>query len=91
MKEGFEIKVFGKVQGVWFRGSTQERARAFQLTGWVRNEPDGTVLIQVFGEKQNLKKFQEWCANGPLHARVDRITVTPIENQEFSAFEIRRK
>ncbi|MBK8501967.1 MAG: acylphosphatase [Saprospiraceae bacterium] len=91
MKEGIEIKVFGKVQGVWFRGSTQERAQAFQLTGWVHNEPDGYVLIRAFGKKTDLEKFQEWCATGPLHARVDRIEVQPIDTEDYPTFEIRRK
>jgi acylphosphatase len=91
MKEGIEVKVFGKVQGVWFRGSTRERALVFQLTGWVRNEPDGTVLIRAFGKKQHLEKFKEWCVTGPPHARVDRIEVRPIEDEQFSTFEIIRK
>jgi acylphosphatase len=91
VKEGIEIKVFGKVQGVWFRGSTQERARAFQLTGWVRNEPDGTVLIRAFGQRENLEKFKRWCSEGPVHAVVERIAVISIEHEEFSSFVIQRK
>jgi len=49
--------VSGRVQGVGFRFSAQQKAIELQLTGWVRNKSDGTVEIEVEGEKEIVEKF----------------------------------
>lgn len=87
----WSIKVSGKVQGVWFRASTQQKARELDLDGWVRNEPDGSVLILVQGPENQLKTFEEWCHEGPVHARVDEVMSEELQDEKnWSGFEIVR-
>lgn len=85
------LRIRGRVQGVGYRASTYEQARALGLRGWVRNEPDGSVLAVAEGSQAGLESLREFCEQGPPSARV-----TAIE-QEWSdgtgglpAFEIRR-
>ena len=69
IKYGKSIRVTGKVQGVWFRHSTQLQAKALDLTGWVRNEADGTVLIHAFGTIDQVELLEQWCQQGPPQDR----------------------
>ncbi len=85
----FNIKVFGQVQGVFFRTSAKEMADALDIKGFARNEPDGTVYIEAEGEEENLKKFLEWCKEGPNFARVERVEVVEGEVKKFLGFETR--
>jgi acylphosphatase len=91
MKKALEIRVIGRVQGVWFRGSAREKALVLNLTGWVRNEADGSVLLHAYGEEENLEALKEWCNEGPIHARVERLEITPIEWEPHPTFEIHRR
>ncbi len=84
------IRVSGKVQGVFFRASAKERADLFGLKGFVRNEPNDDVYIEAEGEKEQLRLFLDWCARGPSRARVDNITSEESELKNFGKFEIRR-
>jgi acylphosphatase len=85
-----DIKVFGRVQGVFFRDRTNKKAKELNLTGWVENEPDGSVKIIAEGEKENLEKLIEWTRKGPLLARVDKVEVKWEEGKgEFEKFETR--
>lgn len=65
--------VSGRVQGVYYRGSTRDKARPLGLTGWVRNCPDGTVEITAEGEEEKLGELLRWCHDGPPAARVDAV------------------
>ncbi len=87
-----EIKVFGRVQGVFFRDEAYRRAKKLELYGWVKNEKDGSVKIVVEGLEDNLKKLIEWSKRGPLLARVDKIEVKWKKGTgEFKNFEITYK
>jgi acylphosphatase len=68
-----KIKIFGSVQGVFFRYSAQEKARQLGLKGWAKNTEDGAVEIMAEGEKENLKKFIDWCYIGPPTAKISKI------------------
>ena len=68
-----EVMISGRVQGVWFRGSTQEMALSLGLAGWVRNLPDGRVQAVFEGPAPTLERMLAWCHQGPPHARVDRV------------------
>lgn len=57
--------VHGRVQGVFFRASTQKKARALGLTGWVRNLPDGTVEVLAVGPRPALEALLAWLHEGP--------------------------
>jgi acylphosphatase len=67
------VIVHGRVQGVWFRGSTQAEARAAGVSGWVRNRPDGTVEAVFEGSEEAVGRLVAWCGRGPRGARVARL------------------
>jgi len=67
--------VRGRVQGVFFRASTQREAKRLGLTGWVKNRPDGSVEILAEGEEDGLKELIGWAHRGPSAARVERVDV----------------
>lgn len=69
------MRVSGKVQGVYFRASTAERANQLGLAGWVRNLPDGRVELEAEGGVWAVDTLLEWCESGPPMARVDRVEV----------------
>jgi len=86
-----EMKVSGRVQGVWFRQSTCDRGRQLGVSGWVRNLPDGRVEVTAEGTKARLMDLVAFCREGPPTARVDDVDVRWSEAQGVSgAFEIRR-
>ena len=59
-----QARVVGRVQGVSFRWYTEERARALGVTGWVRNEPDGSVLLHAEGDDDAVDALVAWCRTG---------------------------
>jgi acylphosphatase len=73
------VRVRGRVQGVWFRGSTADRAAALGLRGRAENLPDGTVLVHAAGPPDSLAKLVEWLHRGPPMARVDAVEVEDID------------
>lgn len=70
-----QLVVRGRVQGVYFRASTQREARRLGLSGWVRNRPDGFVEMLAEGEEDGLKDLIAWANRGPSAARVERVDV----------------
>jgi acylphosphatase len=70
-----QLFVRGRVQGVYFRASTQREAKRLGLTGWVKNRPDGSVEILAEGEEDELKELIGWANRGPSAARVERVDV----------------
>lgn len=89
-KKHFAIRITGKVQGVYYRASAAEEARRLQLTGFVRNEPDGSVYLEAEGEEEALQQLVAWCRKGPPRARVEQVVVNEGELKHFVSFEIRR-
>jgi acylphosphatase len=84
------VIVRGRVQGVYFRASAQDRARQLGLHGWVRNCPDGSVEILAEGDKARLEQFVVWCHGGPPGAIVTDLDVEWQEaSKEFTGFVIR--
>jgi acylphosphatase len=67
--------VHGRVQGVFFRASTQDEALRLGLCGWARNLPDGTVEVLASGPAEGLHELLVWLHQGPGTARVDRVDV----------------
>tara|TARA_A100000171_G_C2077064_1_gene117719 strand:+ start:265 stop:534 length:270 start_codon:yes stop_codon:yes gene_type:complete len=84
------IKVTGKVQGVYFRASTQEQAKELGIKGWCKNEPDGSVLIFAEGSEENLNALVSWCHHGSSNANVEKVLAESIEASGFEGFEIKR-
>ncbi|PIR01111.1 MAG: acylphosphatase [Nitrospinae bacterium CG11_big_fil_rev_8_21_14_0_20_45_15] len=81
--------VRGRVQGVWFRRSTQLEAEKLCINGWVRNLPDGAVEIHAEGDKDRLKVLLQWCWQGPPSAEVSSIEEKWMEPEGFDAFQVR--
>lgn len=77
MSEQRVIHITGQVQGVNFRSSAQRLARQLGLTGYARNQPDGSVLIVAEGSAEALDEFVAWCKIGPPRATVDQVEVSP--------------
>ncbi|MFW6067352.1 MAG: acylphosphatase [Myxococcota bacterium] len=84
-----QMVVRGRVQGVFFRASTQREARQLGLSGWVKNRPDGSVEIVAEGEEDQVKDLLAWAQHGPTTARVDKVeTKWRSYTGEFSDFRI---
>jgi len=83
-----QARVTGHVQGVSFRWYTQEEARSLGVTGWVRNEPDGSVLVHVEGEDEAVDALVEWCRAGPSTARVGDVAVREAAREGGTSFEV---
>lgn len=88
MKKHLTIQVFGQVQGVFFRQLCLRLAQKLHLTGFVRNDPDGTVAIEAEGPEAALKEFVVWCHHGPSTASVEKVKVTPGKLKNHSDFTI---
>jgi acylphosphatase len=69
------IYISGRVQGVFFRSEAQDEAIKRNVTGWVKNLPDGRVEAVFEGEKENVEKVIEFCKRGPLGAKVAKVDV----------------
>ncbi|MBF0369610.1 MAG: acylphosphatase [Magnetococcales bacterium] len=85
------IQVFGRVQGVWYRGSTQKEAIRLGLVGWVRNRADGSVEGELIGLAGDIEKMIAWCRQGPPLASVTRMEVSeqPVPQKIPGKFEVR--
>jgi acylphosphatase len=70
------LVIHGKVQGVFYRASAQEKAKELGLTGWVRNRPDKTVEIVAEGDEENLNALIEWSYTGPPDACVTYVDIS---------------
>ncbi|MBX2841506.1 MAG: acylphosphatase [Flammeovirgaceae bacterium] len=84
----YQIKVEGKVQGVFYRVSTQKKAKELGLNGIVKNQEDGSVEIEAEGKEDVLQEFIEWCKKGPLLAKVTSVLVERKDFQNYTGFEI---
>ena len=90
MTKAYVIIVSGKVQGVFYRASTHQKANELGLKGFVRNEPNGDVYIEDEGDDSVLQNFISWCKEGPPRARVQNVSVKEIALKNYSDFEVRR-
>jgi acylphosphatase len=82
------IKVFGRVQGIFFRYHTRKLARKLGLLGFVENMPDGSVYIEAEGSDDKLNELIEFAKKGPPQARVDHVKVDYFESEgTFKGFE----
>jgi acylphosphatase len=89
MNKGMHCFVTGRVQGVCFRMYTQRQAENSDLTGWVRNLPDGRVEVMAFGNEQQLDKLNHWLKSGPSMAQVTNLECEAIDFQNFKDFNTR--
>ncbi|MFC1598312.1 acylphosphatase [Patescibacteria group bacterium] len=90
MKKHLNIRVKGKVQGVFYRYSTKGECDELGITGFVRNEPNGTVYLEVEGEEEALAQLVRWCNEGSQHAAVDDVEVREGDLKGFDSFTVER-
>ena len=86
----FNIIVSGKVQGVFYRASTKEKAKALGVKGFVKNQADGSVYIEAEGDEAILTALLDWCRIGPEMAVVEDLQVEEGDVKGYSVFEIKR-
>ena len=83
-----QARVTGRVQGVSFRWYTQEQAQRLGVVGWVRNEPDGSVLLHAEGEDDAVDALVEWCRHGPPSARVRDLAARDAAISGATSFDV---
>lgn len=86
MMKSVRIKVYGRVQNVGFRYFAIKEAEKHGMNGFVKNESDGSVLIEAEGEEINLDKFILEIKQGPNWARVEQAIVNPIPSGNYNFF-----
>lgn len=89
MKTRAHILISGRVQGVWYRASTKDKAEQLGLTGWVKNTYDGNVEAVFEGEEGIIKEMIAWCHEGPKLANVTNVKVDYEKStEEFKEFDV---
>ena len=83
------VLVHGRVQGVFFRDSTQREASRRGLAGWVTNRGDGAVEAVFEGSPDDVDALIEFCESGPRAADVERMETSEEEPEGLSGFEVR--
>ncbi len=79
--------VSGKVQGVFYRAMTQQKALGLGVTGWARNRPDGTVEVLACGDDSAVRALAVWLWQGSPQSSVVAVTAKEVAHQSFSYFE----
>ena len=82
------VCVRGQVQGVFFRRESQQKARRLGLSGFARNEADGSVYAEAEGSETALGDFIRWCRTGPANARVEAVESKEIPLRGEEEFEV---
>jgi acylphosphatase len=82
------IRVYGKVQGVFYRKSTKIEADKIGLFGWVRNKADGSVEILAEGSPRQIEQLKRWCVKGPPQSAVIEIVSDSCPSKFYKSFEI---
>ena len=89
MRERRRVIVHGRVQGVWFRGSTEAYAQRIGVDGWVRNLPKGTVEAVFEGTRAAVEAAVRYCEQGPSYSKVVRVEQFEETPQELRGFSVR--
>jgi len=88
MKQHYNYVVTGKVQGVFFRKYTKEKADELGIKGIVKNQSDGSVYIEAEGRSDILNDFERWCNQGPDRAKVSDLKKTEGDLKDYKDFSI---
>ncbi|MEA2276370.1 MAG: acylphosphatase [Solirubrobacteraceae bacterium] len=83
------VVVHGRVQGVFFRETTRRRAQAGGVSGWVRNNDDGSVEAWFEGEPDDVEVMVDFARRGPEGAHVERVEVEDVSATGLAGFEVR--
>lgn len=88
MNVSYIAHISGKVQGVYFRASSQQIAIDFGLSGYARNLADGDVEVLMCGEQEKVDKMLEWLKHGPPTAEVQHMEKKQVQWQQHNFFAI---
>lgn len=83
------IRVYGKVQGVFFRKYTVLAAEKNGINGFVTNSEDGSVYIEASANKSAIEKFIAWCHQGSPFSKVEKVVVNELQQTEYAGFVVR--
>jgi acylphosphatase len=83
------VRIRGRVQGVWYRGWTEEQAALRGLRGWVRNRRDGSVEALFCGPAALVRDMVDACWKGPPAARVEAVEQSTVDDFKGSGFDTR--
>ena len=86
---GRKVRVFGRVQGVFFRQWAVNQARALGVAGWVHNSADGSVEAHLKGDEAAVAQMIELLRRGPSQARVEDLTIEQVEPEDVDGFSVR--
>ena len=85
-----QVVISGRVQGVWFRANTKQRAEQLGINGWVKNTADGKVVALFEGDEKHIQEMIEWCHYGPPLAKVENVEVKKQPaSSDFDQFSVR--
>ena len=84
-----KIILAGHVQGVGFRQFILQKAIQLNINGFVKNQNDGSVIVEASGNQDNLELFIEKCKNGPTRAIVSQFSIIDLPIKDYKLFEIR--
>ena len=87
-EQRFDLVISGKVQGVGYRYSVKHKAESLGISGFVRNQNDGSVFVAAQGEKPAMEHFVRWCYQGPPAALVRTVEKIPGTIEDFRNFRI---
>lgn len=82
------VIVHGRVQGVYFRAECATKARAHGVSGWVSNQPDGTVYAEFEGPADAVAAMIDWCQVGSPRSTVTGVDVTPLDSIGETRFSV---
>jgi acylphosphatase len=88
--KAIHVYISGKVQGVFYRANTKQKAQELGIKGWVKNRIDGRVEAFFQGEEEEVQKMISWCWKGSPAAEVDDVMVEEEKCQELQSFKIKR-
>ena len=83
------VRVFGRVQGVFFRQAAVNQARTLGIEGWVHNARDGSVEAHIKGNADAVEQMVQWMRHGPSQASVEDVTIEGVEPEEVIGFSVR--
>lgn len=82
-----DIKILGDVTGKGFANAANQQAEVFGIAGCAVEE-EGMVIIEAEGQESNLKKFLEWCWQGPDQASVAEVKSEPGQLKNYRGFSV---
>ena len=86
---GRKLRIYGRVQGVFFRQWSIDQARSLGVSGWIRNRSDGSVEAHLAGEESAVSQMVEHMRRAPPQAMVENVTVDGAEPEIVEGFSVR--